>query len=228
MIMTATTYTPHPAAELFPMLPDDELQKLADDIQKNRQREPIKIDAEGRVLDGRNRLAACQLAGVEPLVETWDGKGSPTAYALSLNLRRRHLDPAQLATVAARAEPLFAAEAAERRRAGAKRGGSAKAKGKSRANVRASSRRAIDEAAAAVGAKPRSAQHAKKVLADGAPALVKALDAGQVSVSAAAAVATLPVEEQAAVVAAGPAAVATRARTVRETIKAMKREVDKS
>jgi ParB-like chromosome segregation protein Spo0J len=52
------------AVHLFPMLADDELEELAADIKGLLQR--IVLDAEGRVLDGRNRLAACEIAGVEP------------------------------------------------------------------------------------------------------------------------------------------------------------------
>jgi hypothetical protein len=58
-------YEPHPAAALFPMLGEDELQKLADDIRANGLLEPIVL-YEGKVLDGRNRLQACKRAGVEP------------------------------------------------------------------------------------------------------------------------------------------------------------------
>ena len=59
------TYTVHPAAELFPMMGGEALQALADDIREHGQREPV-ILYHGAVLDGRNRLRACELAGVEP------------------------------------------------------------------------------------------------------------------------------------------------------------------
>jgi NAD-dependent deacetylase len=58
-----------PAADLFPMLPDDELQQLAEDIKAHGLREPIVvavIDGEEMLVAGRNRLAACKIAGVEP------------------------------------------------------------------------------------------------------------------------------------------------------------------
>lgn len=91
----------HPAADLFPMLPASELQALADDIKANGQREPVVL-WEGSVLDGRNRLAACRLVGVEPLTRTLDACPDPLAFVLSLNLRRRHLSTSQLAMVAGR------------------------------------------------------------------------------------------------------------------------------
>jgi len=55
-------------------------------------------------------------------------------------------------------------------------------------------------------------ERAKKVVADGAPELVQAMDDGKVSVSAAADVATLPVAEQREVVARGPTSPRQRVR----------------
>jgi hypothetical protein len=79
----------HRAAAVWPMLPEPDLRRLADDIAENGLRHPIVLDAEGRVLDGRNRLAACRIAGVEPDFETYDGDA--VAYVLSANNERRHL-----------------------------------------------------------------------------------------------------------------------------------------
>lgn len=63
-----TTFTGeiHPFADYLALLPEDELQELADDIAANGLQHPIVLDAEGRLLDGRNRLHACERAGVEP------------------------------------------------------------------------------------------------------------------------------------------------------------------
>lgn len=85
-----SAYDVHPVADLFPMLADDELQELAEDIEQRGLLQPIVLDAEGRVLDGRNRLAACQLVGVEPTFETYSGD-DPEGYAFTVNVARRHL-----------------------------------------------------------------------------------------------------------------------------------------
>jgi ParB-like chromosome segregation protein Spo0J len=95
----------HPAAALFPLMTGEELQELAADITKHGLRTPVAVlvDTDGkRLLDGRNRLDACALAGIavfndegnlEILNKTIeDGPDfDPFAYVVSLNLHRRHL-----------------------------------------------------------------------------------------------------------------------------------------
>ena len=54
----------HPAAEEFPLMPEAELQELGEDIKANGLRSPIVI-YRGKLLDGRNRLDAMELVGIE-------------------------------------------------------------------------------------------------------------------------------------------------------------------
>jgi hypothetical protein len=91
----------HPIADLFPMLAEDELKDLAHDIAERGLLQPIVLDNQDRILDGRNRVAACELAGVEPEFTTYDGD-DPDGYALSVNIARRHLTKGQQAMVLAR------------------------------------------------------------------------------------------------------------------------------
>lgn len=86
----------HPAAAVFPMLPDDELRELAEDIKANGLMFPIVLGPDGEIVDGRNRYAACELAGVEPTYTSLDGH-DPLAYILSANARRRHMSKGALA-----------------------------------------------------------------------------------------------------------------------------------
>lgn len=96
----------HQAACIFPMLPDSELQELANDIRKHGLRDPVVL-FQGLVLDGRNRWAACEIAGVKP--KTRDFTGSPQdalAFVWSSNVHRRHLNSSQAAIALAKREIL--------------------------------------------------------------------------------------------------------------------------
>jgi hypothetical protein len=103
-VEASPTLRAHPAAELFPMLGDQELAELAEDIRTRGLIEPlvtVEVDGEKVLLDGRNRLRACLMAGVEPSSVPWDGSGgSALGFVLARNLRRRHLTPSQRAAVA--------------------------------------------------------------------------------------------------------------------------------
>jgi len=93
----------HPIAGLFPLIPDAELQELAESIQRSGQRDDIVL-FEGKILDGRNRFRACGIAGVKPRTRVFDPKKdgpSPLRFVLDLNLSRRHLSTSQRAAIAA-------------------------------------------------------------------------------------------------------------------------------
>jgi ParB-like nuclease domain len=87
----------HPAADIFPMMSDEELQSLAADIEANGLTYPIVTDAEGEtIIDGRNRFAACKLAKIKPTFVKLNGQ-DPLAYIVSANLQRRNLTKSQQA-----------------------------------------------------------------------------------------------------------------------------------
>jgi site-specific DNA-methyltransferase (adenine-specific) len=102
----------HPVAELFPMFSAGELRELSDDIKANGLQQAIVIQ-DGALLDGRNRLAACELAGVKPTFTEYAGE-SPVAFIIGVNLHRRHLSTGQKVALAIEIEPFFAKEAKER------------------------------------------------------------------------------------------------------------------
>jgi N6-adenosine-specific RNA methylase IME4 len=198
----------------MPLLSDEELRTLAEDIKANGLKVKIVVH-DGQVLDGRNRLRACELAGVEPDFEPWNGAGgSPTQYVLSKNLHRRHLDTSQRALVAAKAKTMFEEEARKRQKGG--RGGvllvekSTQAKGKAR-----------DQAAAVVNVSGFSVTQAEKVLVAGAPELVAAVEHGKIAVSAAADLTAMPKERQKAI---AEKVTKGEAKSVREAVRQMKRE----
>jgi hypothetical protein len=88
-----STYKVHPAADVFPMMSDEELAELGEDIKKRGLTSSIVISPDGLLLDGRNRLEAMERAGVA--VQQWHtrtfGSGDQVAFIISSNIRRRHL-----------------------------------------------------------------------------------------------------------------------------------------
>ncbi|MER5348933.1 ParB/RepB/Spo0J family partition protein [Kitasatospora sp. NPDC002551] len=90
----------HPYADMFPLLAEDEMHDLAEAIKTHGLLEPIVLGPDGVLLDGRNRLAACERAGVTPTFTTYTGTDQ-VAYILSANVHRRHISAGQRAMVQA-------------------------------------------------------------------------------------------------------------------------------
>lgn len=80
----------HPYADKFPMLSDAELDELAESIRTVGLLHPIIVDPAGLVLDGRNRLEACNRAEVEARTEVYDGDDI-AEYVIACNVTRRNM-----------------------------------------------------------------------------------------------------------------------------------------
>jgi ParB-like chromosome segregation protein Spo0J len=178
----------HEAANIFPLMDEDELRTLAEDIGLRGQLVPIEI-CDGMIIDGRNRWAACEFAGIEPLTVEVNPK-DPVAYVLSLNLHRRHLDETQRAMVGGRAKGVYEKQAKERQSLSEGRGV------KGPVNCPDLKGDARDKAGEAAGVSGKSVDRAAKVLASGSKELIAACDRGEVAVSAAAKIADLPKARQ--------------------------------
>ena len=87
---TLTAVEIHEAAAAFPMMNTERLKELADDIRANGLREPIRL-LSGKVIDGRNRLKACEMVDAEPRFETIANDVNPWGFVWSLNGQRRDL-----------------------------------------------------------------------------------------------------------------------------------------
>lgn len=157
-------YLVHPAASAWPLMSEAELDELADDIQRNGLRSPVRMRG-ALVLDGRNRLLACARAGVPPVV-VHDHVEDPYAWVVSANLHRRHLTTSQRAMVAARLATLPHGH----RQTGQMAGVPTQA-----------------EAAELLGVGERTVRRAREVIEAGDPELEDAVVRGDLSVSAAAA-----------------------------------------
>ena len=97
----------HPLANIFPQVEGPEFADLVADIREHGLYDPI-VMFEDRVLDGRNRLRACEVAGVEPVFTVYTGD-DPAAFVVKINLHRRHLDESQRAMVAVKLATLLRA-----------------------------------------------------------------------------------------------------------------------
>ena len=94
----------HPAADYFPMMTDEKLEELIDDIDKNDQQEPV-IVANEMLVDGRNRLAACRQLGLERIRVKDLGNIDDAKihdHVASLNLHRRQMSKQEAANAALR------------------------------------------------------------------------------------------------------------------------------
>lgn len=80
----------HPYANKFPMLSDPELDELAESIATVGLLHPIVIDRNGLILDGRNRLEACNRAEVEALTDVYEGD-DVAEYVIACNVTRRNM-----------------------------------------------------------------------------------------------------------------------------------------
>jgi hypothetical protein len=99
------TYSVHPAADLFPMMSDAELEELGADIKRNGLSSPITLWTDNRewaaahhpgkfdekdtvspvyLLDGRNRLEAMARAGIDPASVHMTTRGGFRQYAKAM------------------------------------------------------------------------------------------------------------------------------------------------
>jgi N6-adenosine-specific RNA methylase IME4/ParB-like chromosome segregation protein Spo0J len=179
----------HPYAEIFPLLEGEEFGELVADIKAHGIREPIWI-YEGQIIDGRNRYRASEIAGADCPMREYMGD-DPVAFVVSLNLKRRHLNESQRAIVAAKLATL-------------RRGDNQHAEGLP-----------IGRSSKLLNVGERTIARAREVLDKGTPELAAAVERGQVSVSAAADIASRPQHEQREIVARGEREILEEAKRIR-------------
>lgn len=170
----------HPYAKLFPMMPEAALHDLADDIKANGLHHKIIVDADDRIVDGRNRKLACEMADVEPEYEARDfSDREALSFVISTNLHRRHLSESQRADIAARIANAKPQNTLKQNRS---------------ANLQSGDSTPVtqSEAAKMMNVSTRSVAAAKKVQTKGSPELQAAVSSGVVKVGRAAKIAELP------------------------------------
>lgn len=164
-----------PEADVWPLVSDDELRKLAADIDENGQLHAIEL-YEGDILDGRNRYMAITRFCVKvkkPWFVTVTPE-SPIRRVVSLNEKRRHLNESQRAWAAQKALPFFEAEAKKRMSEGGQNKGGP-------IGPALPPRRATADAADAFGTSDGSVKRAKRVEQNASLKLAEAIERGNLS-----------------------------------------------
>ena len=174
--MAKTRFSLHPACKLFPKLGQQELHELADDIKANGLQNPIVL-IDGKILDGRNRHAACKIAKVKPRFEQWNGSGSPVEWVISQNLMRRHLTASQRAVIALDILPLLEKEAKVRQKLSRGRG----KKGRNKFRTFSQNGEATEIAARFTRSNSRYVKLVKSIK-ESAPELVAKIRSGELNV----------------------------------------------
>lgn len=166
-------YQFHPLANIFPLIDGQSYKDLMADVLKHGVREPVWL-YEGQILDGRNRYRAAVAMGVDCPVQEYTGQDA-TAFVVSLNLHRRHLNEAQRGMVAAKLETL-------------KQGRPNKDANLHDCSVSRS------DAAEMLNVSARTVAAASKIQDEAPPEVVHAVEAGEVSINLATQFQALPDE----------------------------------
>lgn len=84
----------HPYIADLPIF-EDKVKEFAETMDDVGLIHAITLDSDGKIIGGRHRLAACEIAGIEPHYEVWEG--DPLAFMLHDNDARKHQTTGQLA-----------------------------------------------------------------------------------------------------------------------------------
>jgi N6-adenosine-specific RNA methylase IME4 len=190
--MTFTPLPAHPLANLFPMMADADIARMADDIVTFGLRHKIVL-LDGMVLDGRNRQAACLYADIEPEYEEYRGD-DPLNFVVSVNLERRHLTESQRAMAAAKIVDW-------------ENGLNQATSGSANLQTR--------EAARKLSISERAVAAAKRIRDHGTSELVAAIQDGRIKVNTGEAISWLEKEEQERVLRQEEKAICARAKEIR-------------
>ena len=95
-------YFRHALSQVFPVANNEEFALLKSSIKEVGLLEPILIarDSDTMVIDGWNRLRACQEDNLEATFKTVDADADLYSVTIALNIARRHLTASQKALIA--------------------------------------------------------------------------------------------------------------------------------
>ena len=191
----------HEATSIFPEMGEAEFEELKQDIKKNGLRLPI-LAFRNRIIDGRQRLRACEQLGIAPRYQQVLHIEEPVSeYIVSMNLKRRHLSDSQRAMVANNLAML----------------------GKG-ANQHTAPAVTQAKAAKLLSVSVDSIQRARQVEQNGVPSLIKAVETGDLDVTNASIISTLSPEEQAEVLKLNNKEILAQAKEIRKNAMESRRQ----
>lgn len=94
----------HPVASLLPPLDQAQRDALRDSIVSLGVLDPVVVDEDGQIVDGRNRAEIAREYHIDYPTRPLPDGVSPWAYGLTVNLDRRHMTAEQRAAVILLAE----------------------------------------------------------------------------------------------------------------------------
>lgn len=215
----ATELEFHPVCLMFPNMNSWEFNALVNDILHNGVREPIWLDKDGKVIDGRHRVKACIKLQIDVPYRVIEDGEDPVFLAISANLARRHLGVGQRAMIAARIANMLEGRPKTAQKFAVN-------PGIDNAGVTTEKEKITqNEAANLLNISRRSVQNAKALHSYGTPELARMVEDGKVHLTAASEVARLSFEKQAEIVAKGPKAVEEAAAHHRRMVQAQSHDV---
>ena len=152
-----------------PDMDDAQFDELVEDMRKHGQLVPIWKSGD-EIIDGRKRARACSILGIPAKAINMTTDMDQTTLSRSLNILRTHYSASQRA--------MFAAKMATWKKEWG-------AKGKSIIGKFADDNKTTPEAAKEAGVSTRVVTEAKQIIRDGAPEVMKAVEAGTLSVHSA-------------------------------------------
>lgn len=173
----------HPLSALFPAMPQEELLALAKNIKAKGLKHAVTM-YDGMVLDGWNRVQACQMAGIQ-VKETKYSGDDPAGFVLSENILHRHLSASQRAMIEVQLREWVP-------------------QGINASRGAAPGAAPVTTMAAEARTSERTIRQAKQVEKSGSDALKEAVKRGEISVKKAAKASTLPKTKQVKAATAAP------------------------
>ena len=193
---TIGEYQVNEIASILPMMSETEFSELCDSMKEHGMVQAIKLDASGKILDGRNRMLACCAIEIEPhfINATMDDLNE----VIIDNLRRRNMTPGARAMAWLKINGIPSDEkdeaVEENTTAGANEPEPAttQEKKKSASPRKKSQKQAADEAGVSI----RSMTDAKSVYAKATDEVKEAVSTGAITPSQGAALTELAEDEQ--------------------------------